>query len=85
MIRNKIFYHTTTKVVELGHSDHFAQVMNIAVKCPFVHSGKSVSTAAIVKFVTEKIPSSSKTLNYIKKYQIIYKKVISEAWKREND
>jgi hypothetical protein len=32
MIRNKIFYHTTTKVVEVGYSDHFAQVMNIAVK-----------------------------------------------------
>jgi hypothetical protein len=35
MIRNNIFYNTTTKVVELGYSDHFAQVMNIAVKCPF--------------------------------------------------
>jgi hypothetical protein len=28
---------------------------------------------------------SSKTLNYIKKYQINYKKVISKARKREND
>jgi hypothetical protein len=42
MIRNKICYHTTTKVVELGYSDHFAQVMNIAVKCPSVHSGETV-------------------------------------------
>jgi hypothetical protein len=42
MIRNRIFYHTTTKVVELGYLDHFAQVMNIAVKCPSVHSGKTV-------------------------------------------
>jgi hypothetical protein len=40
MIRNKIFYHTTTKVVELGYSDHFAQVMNIAVKCPWFIQGK---------------------------------------------
>jgi hypothetical protein len=43
MIRNKIFYHTTTKVVELGYSDHFAQVMNIAVKCPLGHLGKTVT------------------------------------------
>jgi hypothetical protein len=28
--------------VELGYSDHFAQVMTIAVKCPLVHSGKTV-------------------------------------------
>jgi hypothetical protein len=28
---------------------------------------------------------SSKTLNYVKKYHIAYKKVISEAQKREND
>jgi hypothetical protein len=42
MIRNMICYHTTTKVVELGYSDHFAQVMNTAVKCPFVHSRKTV-------------------------------------------
>jgi hypothetical protein len=31
MIRNKIFYHSTSKVVELGYSDHFAHVMNIAL------------------------------------------------------
>jgi hypothetical protein len=42
MIRNKIFYHTTTKVVQLGYSDHFAQVRNIDNKCPLVHSGKTV-------------------------------------------
>jgi hypothetical protein len=42
MIRNEIFYHTTTNVVELGYLGRFAQVMNIAVKCPFVHSGKTV-------------------------------------------
>jgi hypothetical protein len=35
VIRNKIFYHTTGKVVELGYLDRFAQVVNIAVKCPF--------------------------------------------------
>ena len=34
MIRKKIFYHTTTKVVELGYSDHFAQVMNVVVENP---------------------------------------------------
>jgi hypothetical protein len=42
MIRNKIFYHTTTKVVELGYSDNFAQVMNTDVKCPLVRSGITV-------------------------------------------
>jgi hypothetical protein len=42
MIKNKVFYHTTTKVVELGYLNHFAQVMNIVVKCPFLHSGKTV-------------------------------------------
>jgi hypothetical protein len=42
MIRNKIFDHTITKVVKLGYADHFAQVMNIAVECPLVHSGKTV-------------------------------------------
>jgi hypothetical protein len=42
MVRNKIFYYTTTKVVELGYSDHFVQVMNTAVTCPSVHSGKTV-------------------------------------------
>jgi hypothetical protein len=31
MIRNKIFYPTTTEVVETGYSDHFAQIMNIVV------------------------------------------------------
>jgi hypothetical protein len=30
------------KVVELGYSDHFAQVKNIAVKCPMIHSGKTI-------------------------------------------
>jgi hypothetical protein len=39
MIRNKIFYQTTTRVVELGYLDNFAQVMNTAVKCTCVHSG----------------------------------------------
>jgi hypothetical protein len=42
MIRNMIFYHTTTMVVELRYSDNFAQVMNIAVKCTLVHSGKTL-------------------------------------------
>jgi hypothetical protein len=32
MIRNKIFYHTSTEVVELGFSDHFALVENIVFK-----------------------------------------------------
>jgi hypothetical protein len=32
VIRNKIFYHTTRKVVEQGYSGHFVQVMNIAIK-----------------------------------------------------
>jgi hypothetical protein len=45
IIRNKIIYHTTTRVVEVGYSDHIAQIMNIAVKCPFVHSGKTVRRA----------------------------------------
>jgi hypothetical protein len=31
MIRNKIFYPTTTEVVKIGYSDHFAQIMNIVV------------------------------------------------------
>jgi hypothetical protein len=35
--------------------------------------------AAIVTFVKEQMSVSSKTLNYIKKYQITYKNVISEA------
>jgi hypothetical protein len=34
MIWNKIFYHSTTKVVELGFSDHFALIMNIFVNSP---------------------------------------------------
>jgi hypothetical protein len=42
MIRNKIFHHSTTKVVELGYSDYFVQAMNIVVKCPSVYSGKTV-------------------------------------------
>jgi hypothetical protein len=42
IIRNNIFYHTTSRVVEVGYSDHFAQIMNIAVKFPLVHSGKTV-------------------------------------------
>jgi hypothetical protein len=45
IIRNKIFYHTTTRVVEVGYSDHIAQIMNIAVKCLFIHSGKTVREA----------------------------------------
>jgi hypothetical protein len=32
MIRNKIFYPTSTNVVEMGYSDHFALVMNIVVE-----------------------------------------------------
>jgi hypothetical protein len=38
MIRNKIFYHSSTKVVEMGFSDHFALVMNILVKRPATFS-----------------------------------------------
>jgi hypothetical protein len=38
MIRNKIFYHTSIEVVELGFSDHFALVMNIVVKRPSTFS-----------------------------------------------
>jgi hypothetical protein len=34
MIRNKLFYHTSTKVVELRFSDHFVLVINILVKRP---------------------------------------------------
>jgi hypothetical protein len=29
MVRNKIFYPTTTNVVKIGYSDHFAQIMNV--------------------------------------------------------
>jgi hypothetical protein len=36
MIRNKIFYPTSTNVVEMGYSDHFALVMNIVVTNSFV-------------------------------------------------
>jgi predicted AAA+ superfamily ATPase len=35
---NKIFYHSSTKVVEMGFSDHFALVMNILVKRPATFS-----------------------------------------------
>jgi hypothetical protein len=42
MIRNKIFCHTSTRVVELGYSDHFALVMNIVVKRPLASSEKVV-------------------------------------------
>ena len=42
MIGNKIFYHTTNNVVELGYSDHFAQVMNIVVENPKVHPEKII-------------------------------------------
>jgi hypothetical protein len=38
MIKNNIFYHTSTKVMELGFSNHFALVMNIVVKCPSIFS-----------------------------------------------
>jgi hypothetical protein len=34
MTRNKIFYHSTTKVVEMGISDHFALVMSILIHSP---------------------------------------------------
>jgi exonuclease III len=42
MIRNKIFYHTSTRVVELGDSDHFALVMNIVVTRPLASKEKVV-------------------------------------------
>lgn len=42
MIRNKTFYHTTTDVVELGYSDHFAHVMNKVVENPKVHPEKII-------------------------------------------
>jgi hypothetical protein len=32
MIINNIFYHITTKIVELDYLAYFAQAMNIAVK-----------------------------------------------------
>ena len=32
MIRNKVFYPTSTNVVEMGYSDHFALVMNIVIE-----------------------------------------------------
>jgi exonuclease III len=38
MIRNKIFYHSSTKVVEMGFSDHLVLVMNILVKSPATFS-----------------------------------------------
>jgi hypothetical protein len=44
MIRNKIFHHTSTRVVELGNSNHFALVMNIIVKRPLVSSEKVVKS-----------------------------------------
>jgi hypothetical protein len=50
MIRNKLVYHTTTMVIELGYSDHFAQVMNIAVKCALVHSEKTVRSLLKKKY-----------------------------------
>jgi hypothetical protein len=31
MITNKIFYHSDTKVMEMGYSDHFAVVMNVSM------------------------------------------------------
>jgi hypothetical protein len=34
MIRNKNFYHSTTRVTEMGFSDHSALVMNILVHSP---------------------------------------------------
>jgi hypothetical protein len=37
MIRNKNFYHSTTKVIEIGFYDHFALVMNISVHSPSTH------------------------------------------------
>jgi hypothetical protein len=37
------------KVVELGYSDHFAHVRNIAFKCSLVHSGKTVKRVFSVR------------------------------------
>jgi hypothetical protein len=39
----------------------------------------------LLLLLKKKLYLSSKSLNYVKKFQITCKKVISETWKREND
>jgi hypothetical protein len=38
MIKNKNYYHSTTRVMEMGFSDHFAVIMNILVYRPSICS-----------------------------------------------
>jgi exonuclease III len=49
MIRNKIFYHTSTRVVELGYSDHCALVMNIVVTRPLASKDKVIKRVFLKK------------------------------------
>jgi hypothetical protein len=42
MITSKLFHHTSTQVVELGSSDHFALVMEVLVKSPSIFSENTV-------------------------------------------
>jgi hypothetical protein len=55
MIRNEDFYHSTTRVIEIGFSDHFALVMGI-----FVHS-----PSTCLKFVEER-GFSKRNIEYFK-------------------
>jgi hypothetical protein len=56
MIRNKTFYHSTTRVIEMGFSDHFALVMSIRV---FIHS-----TSTCLKYVVKRFFSKRNILNF---------------------
>jgi hypothetical protein len=38
IIKNKNYYHSTTRVIEMGFSDHFAVIMNILVHSPSICS-----------------------------------------------
>jgi hypothetical protein len=55
-----------------------------SIKSGWLTKGINISgqRLRLLSLLKKKMSLSSKTLNYIKKYQITYKKVISEAWKR---
>jgi hypothetical protein len=53
MIKNKNFYHSTTRVREMGFSDHFALFM-----CTFVHS-----PSICAKYVEKRIFSKNNIAN----------------------
>jgi hypothetical protein len=53
MIKNKNYYHSTTRVMEMGFSDHFAVIMNMLV----------YSLSICSRYVKKRIFSKQNTTN----------------------